>query len=253
MTQADRIRQAALDVYIAPAHEGGATEVIIRAGDLHQLLGLKNAMPAVCSAVRSSKFQKLACVILAKVTGPANGANVFFHFRLSSCEPVARGTEAPARSSRYHKNEIHAASPRLDLSEAVVLVSCVKEKAFCPSPARSLYRSDWFRKSRAIVEAQEAHWYILSARHGLLHPDTEVAPYEHTLNAMSINHRRIWAQNICKDLLPKLVYGQRVVFFAGQRYREFLVTPLEVAGAKVEVPIAGLAIGKQLLWLTKHL
>jgi 5-methylcytosine-specific restriction protein B len=64
MTQADRIRQAALDVYIAPAHEGGATEVIIRAGDLHQLLGLKNAMPAVCSAVRSSKFEKLACVIL---------------------------------------------------------------------------------------------------------------------------------------------------------------------------------------------
>lgn len=48
------------------------------------------------------------------------------------------------------------------------LVACVKAKATSPSQAANLYRSPWFRKARAYVEAQGAPWYILSALHGLV-------------------------------------------------------------------------------------
>jgi hypothetical protein len=40
--------------------------------------------------------------------------------------------------------------------------------------------------------------------------------------------------------------------FAGQRYREFLVEPLQRRGIKVEVPMANLALGEQLAWLSEH-
>ncbi len=51
MTQADKIRQFALDHYVVPARAGGLDVITIRAGDIHREMNLVNAMPAVCSAV----------------------------------------------------------------------------------------------------------------------------------------------------------------------------------------------------------
>ena len=80
MTQADRIRKFVLDRYISPARETGRGEITVRAGDVHQAMGLRNAMPAVCSAIGSVKFDELARVARGKRIGPANGANVYFIF-----------------------------------------------------------------------------------------------------------------------------------------------------------------------------
>jgi hypothetical protein len=63
---------------------------------------------------------------------------------------------------------------RLDLTGAVVLVSCVKSKRSHRAPARLLYTSAWFQKVRDIVEASDARWFILSARYGLVAPDAEI-------------------------------------------------------------------------------
>ena len=84
MTEADRIRQFVIDQYIAQARALGCSEITVRAGDVHQAMGLSNAMPAVCSAIGSNKFQALARATLLKWTGPANGANVYLHFRLTA-------------------------------------------------------------------------------------------------------------------------------------------------------------------------
>lgn len=56
------------------------------------------------------------------------------------------------------------------------LVSCVGDKHSKPLPARELYRSDWFLKARAYVEAQGEEWFILSAKYGLVSPDQVIAP-----------------------------------------------------------------------------
>ncbi len=134
---------------------------------------------------------------------------------------------------------------------SVHLVSCVSRKAATASPARDLYRSPWFRKARAYVEARGDRWWILSAEHGLVGPDELIAPYEKTLNRMPIADRRRWAQGVYSRLVEELHPGEEVVFLAGARYREHLEARLVGDGFRVVVPMRRLGIGQQLSWLGK--
>jgi hypothetical protein len=140
-------------------------------------------------------------------------------------------------------------SAGLDLKDALVLVSCVSQKRSEPTSARLLYCSEWFNKARALVEAQEANWFVLSALYGVVAPNTRIAPYEKTLNTVGVDERRSWARNVHRQLLPLLEGQKRVVIFAGQRYREFLAPALVRDGYAVDVPMANLRIGEQLAWL----
>ena len=212
MIQANRIRQFVRDHYIAPAKADGQAEITIRAGDVHREMSLTNAMPAVCSAIGSSKFDEFAGVTRTALTGPANGANVYFTFSLRarplSERSIVRGREPVLRPAQ--------SQPRrsLDLGGAVVLVSCVKSKLSHSAPARALYTSAWFRKVRDIVEASGARWFVLSSRYGLVAPDVEIAPYDYTLNALGVTERKVWATNVLDKLLPEIASEKRVVMFA---------------------------------------
>jgi hypothetical protein len=134
----------------------------------------------------------------------------------------------------------------------VFLVSCVSEKRSVPTPAKDLYISTWFKKARRYVEHTGSSWFILSAEHGLISPDRVVAPYEKTLNTMPIDERRIWAQRVSERLEKVVPQLERVVFFAGQRYREFLSAHLRNRNILIEVPMQGLRIGEQLRWLGRR-
>jgi len=129
------------------------------------------------------------------------------------------------------------------------LVSCVGQKRKERCAARDLYTSPWFVKARAYVEARQAPWFILSAKYGLVHPDEVIEPYEATLNEMRIGARRLWADDVLRDLSPRIVPGTRVTFLAGEKYRDHLRPALEAREVEVEVPMEGLTIGRQLSWL----
>ncbi|KAB2953180.1 MAG: YaaA family protein [Rhizobiaceae bacterium] len=130
------------------------------------------------------------------------------------------------------------------------MVSCVSSKGDQPAPARLLYQSDWFVKARAFVEARSAPWFILSALHGVVPPDDVIVPYERTLNTMPVEERRQWAAMVQAQLAPLLAGRPRVVFLAGQRYREHLAPALARDGFQIELPMEGLRIGEQLAWLS---
>jgi len=134
----------------------------------------------------------------------------------------------------------------------IFLVSCVYSKQPVPAAAKDLYVSDWFRKARAFVEATGMPWFILSSQHGLIHPGERVAPYERTLNAMPVDQRRDWARQVIEQMQVRLPDAERVVVFAGARYREFLMEYLEGRFPSVEVPLEGLRIGEQLRWFTQR-
>ena len=207
-------------------------------------------MPNVCSALGSAKFEKFANVTRGRRVGPPMGANVYFQFSLgvgSAAEPLT----VPAREPE-HRRVRPRPRGKVDLDGAVVLVSCVKSKGPHPSPARLLYTSAWFQKVRDIVEASGARWFILSARYGLVDPDSEIDPYERTLNTLGVAERRAWANAVLDKLLPELTGVNRVVMFAGHRYREFIIEPLRRRGLEVEVPMANLALGEQLAWLSQN-
>ena len=135
------------------------------------------------------------------------------------------------------------------MTKALFLVSCVSQKRPGRSKARDLYLSPWFLKARDYVEATGMPWFILSAEHGLLDPDSEVSPYEKTLNTMPVGERRAWASRVLEALLPHAARSEEVVILAGDRYREFLMPKLKASSRTVRVPMEGLKIGYQLQWL----
>lgn len=153
-------------------------------------------------------------------------------------DPECDGLAAPAPEPEPK------AGPR-----TIYLVACVAAKRDHVAPARELYQSPWFRKARRYVEAQGCPWFILSAGHFLLDPDTVVAPYERTLLTMSGLQRMVWADKVLAQISEHVAPGDRVVILAGERYREHIEPRLQVAGIEVDVPMRGLGIGQQLAWL----
>jgi len=139
-----------------------------------------------------------------------------------------------------------------DATRTIYLVSCVSKKCATPSRARDLYISDWFMKARDYVEASHSPWFILSAEYGLVSPDEVLGPYERTLNTMSTSERKAWATKVKAQMETFLPAADRIIVFAGRRYREFLMDYLRERAGTVEVPMEGLTIGKQLHYLAAH-
>lgn len=118
------------------------------------------------------------------------------------------------------------------------LVSCVSVKLDRAAPARDLYCSQWFKFARSIVDGEP--WAILSAKHGLIWPDTVIEPYDETLIGKSRDERAVWAARV----LAAMPHAVRYVIWAGRRYAEFLVDPLSA-----ELPLRGMGIGQQLAFM----
>lgn len=128
------------------------------------------------------------------------------------------------------------------------LVSCVSTKVDHRARAKDLYVSPWFRKARAYVSSRGAPWKILSAKHGLLSPESLIEPYEAALNTLPVAKRRAWSDRVLEALDSTIADGDEVVMLAGLRYREFVVPALRERGVRVDVPMSGLGLGMQLRW-----
>ena len=143
---------------------------------------------------------------------------------------------------------------RVSLPDAdLCLVSCVASKLRHAAPAKVLYSSDWFQKTRRLVERERWPWFILSAKHGLLEPERNIEPYEMTLNTMRAGERRSWAKTVLGALEVHSAGVRSVVVFAGTRYRENLEVAMRRRGIEVHVPMEGLRQGEQLAWLNAQL
>ena len=104
------------------------------------------------------------------------------------------------------------------------LVACARQKRASGAMAADLYTSDLFAKARAYVEAVGGPWFILSARHGLLHPLQWVEPYDTTLADLSIAERRAWGARVAAQLDAAIGRTDgAIVLLAGRLYRQ----PLE--------------------------
>ncbi len=57
MELVDEIRNFVFENYFGPAKKQGKTQVVVTSGEVHNRMGLKNCMPAVCNALRRKKFQ----------------------------------------------------------------------------------------------------------------------------------------------------------------------------------------------------
>lgn len=78
----DQIRDFVGKKLIEPARRKGEKEITIRAGDVHSKMGLRNRIPAVCSAIKTKKFLQIYDIRLVNEEGPPQGANVFYTYKL---------------------------------------------------------------------------------------------------------------------------------------------------------------------------
>lgn len=130
----------------------------------------------------------------------------------------------------------------------VGLVACCSAKLTTEAPARDLYVSPLFTKSRAWVEAHTDEWAILSAQHGLVLPDIRLKPYDLSLNGMTAADVRAWAIRVNRQIRATWDPDDcTFVVLAGAKYRAAL------DGLEHEVPMKGLGIGKQFQWLNMGL
>ena len=136
--------------------------------------------------------------------------------------------------------------------EEVILVACVSKKLNYPAEAQDIYISTLFKKIRKYIDLNPKAWCILSAKHGLLPTDTVIEPYNKTLNTMSVADRKNWAHAVTTDINTKLPNLQKVTFFAGVKYREFLEPNLIERKVEINVPLYGMRIGQQLQWLSQR-
>jgi hypothetical protein len=129
----------------------------------------------------------------------------------------------------------------------IILISCVKKKQTLKSLAENLYVSPLFRLNLKYARSlQPQAIYVLSAEHGLLSLETEIEPYEKTLNTMRLAEVKDWASKLvrqlegCSDL-----QNDHFVILAGLKYRQFLVPAL----SSFEIPMERMGLGKQLQYL----
>jgi hypothetical protein len=130
------------------------------------------------------------------------------------------------------------------------LVGCVATKLDRRAPARDLYTSPLFVGRRRWVEATCDRWYILSAAHYLVHPDTELDPYDATLGAVPRYVRESWARQVLIDLIGVEGPDWSGTIFevhAGLHYVQHgLEVGLAQRGGRVVRPAEGLGQGQQL-------
>lgn len=98
---ADLLRAFLVRRYVRPAEAQGLREIEIRAGDVHKEIGLTNRMPAVCSVLDGKLFREQNRLELVSRSGPPQGTNAVFRFRLPARETTSESEPLEPPRSRF--------------------------------------------------------------------------------------------------------------------------------------------------------
>ena len=133
----------------------------------------------------------------------------------------------------------------------IVLISCVSKKGNRKTKAKDLYESPLFVKSLVYgKKLNPDNIYILSAQHHLLDLDTEIEPYDSTLNKMSKNDRINWGKRVVEQLQKVAdIKKDKFIILTGQNY----LTPIQNYLTNIDLPLIGKKIGERLQFLTNEL
>jgi len=133
--------------------------------------------------------------------------------------------------------------------QKIALIYCVSKKLSFKARAEDLYVSPYFIYSLKYArKLKPDDIFILSAKHGLLSLDNEIEPYDLTLNEMGTSQRKKWASKVLEQIKAEAdLEKNHFIILAGEKYRQYLIPNF----MSYEIPLEGLAIGKQLQYLKK--
>jgi hypothetical protein len=135
-------------------------------------------------------------------------------------------------------------------ARTVILLGCVKTKLDRPAPAKDLYCSTLWKRRRAYAETSGEPWFILSAKHGLVDPEQQLAPYDLGLGDLSPDDRREWGERVVSALERRHGTLEDISFeiHAGALYRDAITRLILERGGNVSAPLAHLPQGRQPGW-----
>ncbi len=133
----------------------------------------------------------------------------------------------------------------------IVLISCVSTKLPYKAKAKDLYISPLFKMNIAYAHTlKPKNIFILSAKYGLIDLEKIIYPYNQTLNTMRVEEIKKWAEKVKKQMDGKIDHKKdEIIFLAGEKYRKYLIPYF----SKIQIPLQGLSIGKQLQFLKRKL
>jgi|tagenome__1003787_1003787.scaffolds.fasta_scaffold20937099_2 hypothetical protein len=123
-------------------------------------------------------------------------------------------------------------------SGRVVLIGSSGVTASTPRPAAELFESPGFVAARTRAVRSGARWFVLSARHGLLHPDDVATPSDDLLGDHTLGYRIAWGEWVAAQLAERMwLTGVVVEVHGGVDFAQPLRQPLGRRGAGVEIPL----------------
>lgn len=165
--------------------------------------------------------------------------------------------------------------------ETVVLIGCGAAKQAKAAPAGELYTGNLFRAAREWAIAHGDRWGILSAKHGLLMPDTVIEPYDarvptadddlrawiFAVNAAiwgafyptggdpAVRARLGWKPYTGPTEAPRLIVlagADYLQAIDGPKHRRLVGQGEQLRPITAECPLAGLELGERLRWFKEQ-
>lgn len=121
----------------------------------------------------------------------------------------------------------------------IALIGCGSAKLSTPAKAKDLYCGPIFKITRQCAERISNLWFIMSAKYGILSPNTIIMPYDYRLSQMSAEARFKWAEGINNALARIIPRNAYVVGLAAASYLEHIRLP---HGIVLHKPLAGLRL-----------
>lgn len=134
----------------------------------------------------------------------------------------------------------------------VALVSCSKKKRAGMHRAAELYNSPLFKFSFRFASRSCDEIWILSAKHGLVHPDKKIKSYNRSLKTVPRQEQRKWARRVAKAVTRHFPKGTKLEFYCGEVYLRDLISLLNTSFVCI-APLRGLSLGKQLQWYKERI
>lgn len=178
--------------------------------------------------------------------------------------PTCAACQCTARGADLHRCGLPG--------RTIALIGCSATKLNRPAPARELYQGNLFKLARTWAEAQGLDWYVVSAKHKVVHPDQVLEPYDQRVpTSRELLH--LWCLSVNDEawsvaphgrliLLCGADYAQAFYGAPGQSNRQtwpasydekhpaFRGTPRPFL---VELPLGSMHLGHKMQWLKRQI